>query len=225
MAAKSVTNGGHHTVSPSARYPHSALESTMTRTFYPKYASYMGDGSGRDSYVVVNNGGLANNDKRFMMWRPNKVPKKVDPKPYKLAAAVNYRSDGTGRDSYVVSNFGGLVADFRCTKPDVLFKSGLRQHYLSPVRNSNDRWRGPDQTDYINWMTPKDQMAIKAAATRQRELTKRLSPHKVHTKYGDFGGMDMTFEPPSGSKTGRKPISVPQQARNLSHFERVALQK
>lgn len=126
MAAKSVTNGGHHPVNPSARYPHSALESTMSRTHYPKYASYMGDGSGRDSYVVVNNGGLANSDKRYMMWRPNKVPKNVDPKPYKLAAAINYRSDGTGRDSYVVSNFGGLVADFRCTKPDVLFKEGLR---------------------------------------------------------------------------------------------------
>ena len=67
-------------------------------------------------------------------------------------------------------------------------------------------------------------MAIKAAATRQRELTKRLSPHKVHTKYGDFG-LDMTYDQEaSGSKTGRKPISVPH-ARNLSHFERVALQK
>ena len=91
-----------------------------------------------------------------MMWRPNKIPKNVDPKPYKLAAAVNYRSDGTGRDSYVVSNFGGLVSDFRCTQPETLFKGGLRQHYMSPVRNSNDRWRGPDQTDYLNWMTPKD---------------------------------------------------------------------
>ena len=126
MAGRSVTNGGHHTISPMARCPHSALESTMTRTFYPKYASYMGDGSGRDSYVVVNNGGLANNEKKYMMWRPNKVPKPQDPKPYKMVAAVNYRSDGTGRDSYVVSNAGGLVADFRCTKPDVLFKTGLR---------------------------------------------------------------------------------------------------
>lgn len=69
-------------------------------------------------------------------------------------------------------------------------------------------------------------MAIKAAATRQRELTKRLSPHKVHTKYGDFGAVEvMSFEAPSGSKTGRKPVSVPPQARHLSHFERVALQK
>lgn len=126
MAAKGVGNGGHHPVNHTQRYPHSSLESTMCRTFYPKYASYMGDGSGRDSYVVVNNGGLADNDKKYMMWRPNKIPKPVNPKPYKMVAAKHYRSDGTGRDSYVISNAGGLVSDFRCTKPDVLFKSGLR---------------------------------------------------------------------------------------------------
>jgi len=126
MAAKYVTNGGHHTINPSARYPHSAIESFMSRTFAPKYASYMGDGSGRDTYVVLNNGGLANCDKRAMMWRPNKVPRQVSPKPYKAASAINYRSDGTGRDSYVISNSGGLVADFRCTKSDINFAAGLR---------------------------------------------------------------------------------------------------
>ena len=74
----------------------------MTRTFYPKYASYMGDGSGRDSYVTVNNGGLTGEEKRAMMWRPNKVPKSVNPRPYKMVPSMNYRSDGTGRDSYVI---------------------------------------------------------------------------------------------------------------------------
>lgn len=126
MAAKSVTNGGHHPVNPMSKYPHSSVEAGMTRTFYPKYASYMGDGSGRDSYVILNNGGLANSDKRAMMWRPNKIPKIVDPKPYKPVAAKKYQSDGTGRDSYVISNSGGLVADFRCTKADFNFQSGLR---------------------------------------------------------------------------------------------------
>ena len=126
MASKSVTNGGHHPTSHTARYPHSPLESTMTRTFYPKYSNYFGDGSGRDSYVVLNNGGLAGSDKRAMMWRPNKVPKVLDPKPYKMVASFNYKSDGSGRDSYVISNSGGLVGDYRCTKPDVIFKAGLR---------------------------------------------------------------------------------------------------
>ena len=65
-------------------------------------------------------------------------------------------------------------------------------------------------------------MAIKAAASKQRELTKRLSPHKAHTKYGDFG-LGNSFEM-SGAKTGRANGNGPQ-ARNLSHMERVALQK
>lgn len=125
-SGKSVTNGGHHPISASARYPHSAVEATMSRTCYPKYASYTGDGSGRDSYVTVNNGGLANNEKKYMMWRPNKMPQPHDPKPNYKPPAVNYHSDGTGRDSYVVSNFGGLVSDFRCTKPDMMFIGGLR---------------------------------------------------------------------------------------------------
>ena len=151
-----MTNGGHHPVSHTARYPHSALESTLSRTFYPKYASYMGDGSGRDSYVILNNGGLANSDKRAMMWRPNKLPKSVNPRPYKQAPSLTYRSDGTGRDSYVISNSGGLVGDFRCTKADWNFAAGLRQHQTSPVRNPKERWRGPDNTDFLNWLTPKD---------------------------------------------------------------------
>lgn len=126
MAAKSVGNGGHHPINPQTRYPHSSLESSMSRTFNPKYASYMGDGGGRDSYIVVSNGGLANNEKKHMMWRPNKMPKSVNPKPYKMAAAKFYRSDGTGRDSYCVSNAGGLTSDFNCSKPQVLFEGGLR---------------------------------------------------------------------------------------------------
>ena len=30
----------------------------LSRTFDPKYTHYNGDGSGRDSYIVTNNGGL-----------------------------------------------------------------------------------------------------------------------------------------------------------------------
>lgn len=155
MAAKSVTNGGHHPVSHTARYPHSAIESTMARTFYPKYASYTGDGTGRDSYVILNNGGLTSTDKRGMMWRPNKIPHNgVNPRPFKPTATHVYRSDGSGRDSYVIQHNGGLANDFRCSKSDMLFAGGLRQHTSSPVRNSNERWRGPDCTDYLNWYTP-----------------------------------------------------------------------
>ena len=34
------------------------ISATLGRTFYPKYTHYPGDGMGRDSYILVNNGGL-----------------------------------------------------------------------------------------------------------------------------------------------------------------------
>lgn len=99
---KSVTNGGHHPISPSQAYPHSYLEASMARSFYPKYASYTGDGSGRDSYVILNNGGLANVDKRCMNFGRPAVPRDNHPVSQKHAVAFKYVSDGSGRDSYVM---------------------------------------------------------------------------------------------------------------------------
>ena len=37
----------------------------MNRTDYPKYASYFGDGKGRDKYIILNNGGLAQQNKNY----------------------------------------------------------------------------------------------------------------------------------------------------------------
>ena len=126
MSGKYVTNGGHHAVHAQKRIPHSPLEATMTRTFNPHYASYMGDGTGRDSYVITSNGGLAGIDKPHMMRRTLKNPKDNSLTPLKPVMPVNYRADGTGRDTYVVSNSGGLVYDYRCTLVDATFKGGLR---------------------------------------------------------------------------------------------------
>lgn len=39
----------------------SRLNIIAERTFDPKVTRYMSDGSGRDTYVTVNNGGLASN--------------------------------------------------------------------------------------------------------------------------------------------------------------------
>ena len=36
------------------------------RTFYPKHASYFGDGSGRDVQIIMANGGLNHIDKKNM---------------------------------------------------------------------------------------------------------------------------------------------------------------
>lgn len=95
-------NGGHDPRGAARAYPHSYLEATMTRTFNPGYASYMGDGSGRDSYIILNNGGLSRFDKACMMTRKNRASPDTSPKPYKQPPAFKYQSDGTGRDSYVI---------------------------------------------------------------------------------------------------------------------------
>ena len=128
----------------------------MTRTFNPGYASYMGDGSGRDSYIILNNGGLAHADKPYMMTRKNRPSPDNSPKPFKKPAAFKYQSDGTGRDSYVIQNSGGLVQDFRGNRSDVIFKGMLREQVKSQVRSSNEAWKGPEITDYLFWKTPKE---------------------------------------------------------------------
>ena len=96
----------------------------MIRTHSPKYASYFGDGSGRDSYVVTNNGGLTNVDKGGMTRRPFKnTLKTMNMSPSKDSMTVHYKSDGSGRDTYVVQNSGGLMND--CTgsfSSEMLFK-------------------------------------------------------------------------------------------------------
>ena len=180
-----IGNGGHDTRGPQRQYPHSQLEAGMTRTFAPTYASYMGDGSGRDSYIILNNGGLTRFDKPCMMTRKNRASPDTSPKPYKTPASFKYQSDGTGRDSYVMQNSGGLVYDFRGNRSDVIFKGTLREQYKTNVRSSNESWRAPEITDYLNWRTPKDQVAAKKQATKQKQLIDRLSPTRMDYKYQD----------------------------------------
>ncbi len=124
---------------PTSVYPRGEREAAMARSHNPKYASYSGDGSGRDTYVVLNNGGLTSTEKRHMMSRPfRNTYTNFNPSPQKEAVAHKYHSDGTGRDSYVIRNSGGLVSDYVGTnRADVNFVSGLRVSpaKVGPVRN------------------------------------------------------------------------------------------
>ena len=120
---------GFTSTEKSIRY--SALESQLMRTFSPKYANYFGDGSGRDTYAVVNNGGLTSVEKPNMMNRPfrNTFQNRIHASPLKEAVSFTYHSDGSGRDSYVISNSGGLVNDYGSShRHDVRFKNNLRQN-------------------------------------------------------------------------------------------------
>jgi hypothetical protein len=157
----------------------------MARTNYPKYASYTGDGSGRDAYVILNNGGLTSVSKANMMFRKQSQPKYHNPAPQKHATSITYISDGTGRDSYVISNSGGLVNDFKCTPVHAHFLGSLRRQERTPLP---PKFRGlsgpPDITDYLHWITPNSRKEMARRAKHQRELDARLSPPRF--KRHDF---------------------------------------
>jgi hypothetical protein len=38
-----------------------SMDRQLGRTFNPKYTHYMGDGQGRDAFIIYNNGGLTVN--------------------------------------------------------------------------------------------------------------------------------------------------------------------
>ena len=95
--------------------------SPINRTYHPKYVTYTGDGSGKDHYVVFNNGGLhglrdysPSKLKGFSLG-PYATHKGVT--PIKDPMSVDYVPDGSGRDLYIIK-LHGLKRDY---------KSGFKQ--------------------------------------------------------------------------------------------------
>jgi hypothetical protein len=80
-----------------------------------KHPYYKSDGSGRDTYVSYNSGGIWHSlrpreiDNRITLstYMPAHVSKKNlgDMRP----SFAHYHGDGTGRDSYVIEKYGGIV--------------------------------------------------------------------------------------------------------------------
>ena len=107
---------------------------SLQRTFYPKHCHYFGSGSGRDSFIILNNGGFNKLDKPNMgntgiqMKQYNSsVTKRQVPTACKDATTFYYQSDGSGRDSYVLKDNGGLRFDYNNKKDDRIFRDSLRQ--------------------------------------------------------------------------------------------------
>jgi hypothetical protein len=88
----------------------------LYRTYDPKWTTYQGDGTGRDSYIVFGNGGLTDMkvlnglQPKNWLYSTNVMLKGVTPK--KDATAFDYKPDGTGRDSYIINAFG-LKNDYK----------------------------------------------------------------------------------------------------------------
>lgn len=121
------------------------------RTNAEAYTTYRGDGQGRDSYVLVGNGGLIKPDGfKNIPPRAGYQPKirsnstmfAGDCKPFfgagKEATVLKYFGDGTGRDSYVVKDSGGMIPSYSSRSPDKIFYGGLRQGNPSSMRTEFD---------------------------------------------------------------------------------------
>ena len=101
------------------------LTKQLARTHHEKYATYWGDGLGRDSYIIHGNGGLRSGDavqaeintgyqakgssSRLFTNQNQQFKRLVGSKE---ATALRYFGDGSGRDSYVVADSGGLVPKY-----------------------------------------------------------------------------------------------------------------
>jgi hypothetical protein len=89
----------------------------------------MGDGMGRDTYILKHNGGLCherdlNHALSSMYHSP---PRYVNPAPQKEATAIKYCSDGSGRDTYILYNSGGNHAQSGVSNPvEKSFVNSLR---------------------------------------------------------------------------------------------------
>lgn len=155
----------------------------MQRTYYPKYVSYYGDGSGRDCQVIQANGGLTSVSKgglehhgvHFSPYGPG--PKRHSPSPSKDATTWYYQSDGTGRDSYVLMDNGGLRSEYNRNqqKQKTVFYDTLRQSERSPLKYQKDPLHDrADITTYLNWPSLRARIQNKNAVKQQSKLIERL---------------------------------------------------
>ena len=121
--------------------------------------NYFGNGDGRDSYIICQNGGLSYPEKVGMRHtgvsfnKYNGPARHRSPSPFKPAATFYYQSDGTGRDSYVLQNNGGSRIEHKNRQNgDPLFYDSLRSNQKSPLKSYFDPVEDRAEiTTYLNW--------------------------------------------------------------------------
>lgn len=94
--------------------------------------TYHSDGTGRDTYINRNSGGLyapyvPRAGPGVSSFNTRRIPNAA-PSPVIAPLAVHYYSDGSGRDSYISFNEGGLALRASFTDVKTAFKQSLRQN-------------------------------------------------------------------------------------------------
>ena len=110
----------------------------LYRSSKTRYDVYTGDGSGRDSYVIVGNGGVLKpecyvNSAPHVGYHPPRAANNMYMGPTKKfsgngkeATVFRYWGDGSGRDNYVVKDCGGLIPPYASKSPQATFYGSLR---------------------------------------------------------------------------------------------------
>lgn len=114
---------------------------TLNRTNHPKYTTYWGDGSGRDSYTIMNNGSLhALRDYRGSQYDGFKLSPRVSPRQAiarRDERPVEYMPDGSGRDTYIINAYGFK----RNYRDPATFDSLMRGHEPTPTMDLMQKTR------------------------------------------------------------------------------------
>ena len=122
----------------------------------PFWYNYLGDGNGRDNYIIFNNGGLNEqrmyNGSKPSNWKMAMVPRAGVSQPHKEATAFDYPPDGSGRDLYIIQNYG-LKRNYRSIHKN--FESQLRGAIETPMMDARTKKSlqpgKVDFTQYLNW--------------------------------------------------------------------------
>lgn len=95
------------------------MEKGLFRSSGTRYTIYTGDGNGRDSYIIVGNGGnlkpeCFKNSAPHVGYHPPRAANSMFTGPSrtfigsgKAATVSRYWGDGSGRDNYVIKDCGG----------------------------------------------------------------------------------------------------------------------
>mgnify|MGYP000945809250 CR=1 FL=1 len=99
---------------------------------------YRSNGSGRDTYVAHNNGGMQAHESpaqhlksEFVMsgrMIPSPEPRNS---PGRAPEVIHYKSDGKGRDSYICTTNGGLTFPNKPCDPRLTFSKNLRGYQVN----------------------------------------------------------------------------------------------
>ncbi|CAG9325420.1 unnamed protein product [Blepharisma stoltei] len=148
----------------------------MQRTAYhdvmPKTLYYRTNGTGRDTYIAYDNGGVFQSTSKYPNSQTGKYwirPKSSYSRP--SAKSLRYSSDGSGRDSYVKYGDGGLHA--ASTPRDSLstFRESLRSNDCITMRKTIS---DPFSWAQLTWSDNRTRSISREKKRRVQDCVERL---------------------------------------------------